>query len=81
MTLPRNVVVWDQVRNHGATVMHYGDEIGGVPISTPMAVVIGDPEAGLVVLGGTYDELRQWTAALYMSVIQDENKHGIERKT
>jgi hypothetical protein len=55
------------------SVLSRGDTIGGLTIATGLAFVLGEPDSGFVVVGGTREELRRWLGQLQLHLGSDGN--------
>jgi hypothetical protein len=55
------------------SVLSRGDTIGGHTIATGLAFVLGEPDSGFVVVGGSREELRRWLGQLQLHLGSDGN--------
>lgn len=55
----------------GVSMLQRGDPLGGMIIETDFAFVLGEPDSGYVVIGGTYSELGAWLDGLKLHLGHD----------
>ena len=55
------------------SVLSRGDTVGGHTIATGLAFVLGEPDSGFVVVGGSREELRRWLCQLPLHLGSDGN--------